>query len=210
MIAPRTSTEARVSHLLLAALLALASISSMAWAATAPEPGTAVSVTDLERLAQQIQDPEQRAQLLQTLQALIVIARQGRAGVPAQEKSGLFADRSQGLFLAFGELTQDLATVSRRLGRSLTALPLLLRELPAGLREPAMIGFAVHLALSLLILVACGIVLRLTADRVERKLRARALASDPTPSWRKVAGHDRDRAGRGSLRCPIGRERDPI
>src|ERR671930_586754 len=158
MTAPRTSTEARVTYLLLAALLALASISSVAWAGTALEPRPAVSVTDLERLAQQIEDPEQRAQLLKTLQALIVVARQGKSGVPAQEKSGLFADQSQGLFFAFGELTQHLATVSRRLGRSLTALPVTLGELPARLREPAMIGFAVHFVLSMLILLACGIV----------------------------------------------------
>jgi small conductance mechanosensitive channel len=151
---------------------------------TAAEP--TVSVPDLERLVQQIEDPQQRAQLLKTLQALIVVARQGQAGVPPQKAPDLFSDRSHGLFFAFGELTLRLGTLGRRVGHGIAMLPMMLADLPARLKEPATFWFVVYLVVSAAILVILGIILHLIARRLEGRLRARALVSDPRQRWWKA------------------------
>jgi hypothetical protein len=109
MITPKIFTATRLAWLLLGTLFAPAGLSTFACAGAGTTAETTVSRADLEHLAQQIADPQQRAQLLKTLQALIVVAKQDRTGVPVQEKPDLFADHSQGLFFAFGELTQHLA-----------------------------------------------------------------------------------------------------
>src|SRR2546430_4693995 len=114
MITPKTFTTTRLASLLMGSLLAPAGLSTTAWAVADTTAETTVSVADLEHLAQQIADPQQRDQLLKPLQSLIVVAKQGRPGARLQEKPDLFADRSQGLFLAFGELTEHLATSGRR------------------------------------------------------------------------------------------------
>jgi moderate conductance mechanosensitive channel len=185
MIVPRTFSGPAVAYFLLAASLALSSLSSRAWAGTTAAPEPAVSVAELERLAQQIDDPEQRAQLLKTLQALIVVARQEKAEESPQ-KPGLDGGQSQRLFLAFGEFTQHIATISRSLVQSMAALPAVLGELPERVTDPAISWFALYLTLSVLILVAFGIILQLIANRVEQRFRSRFLASDRMSVWRKV------------------------
>jgi hypothetical protein len=145
-----------------------------------------VSVADLEHLAQRIEDPQQRTQLLKTLQALIVVAKQGQVGVLPQEKADLSSDRSPGLFLAFGELMQRLATFGRRVSHRIATLPMLIEELPARLREPEIFWFVVYLALSMIMLVALGAVSQLMAGRLEDQLRARAPARDLMPRWSKA------------------------
>src|SRR5688572_19683222 len=77
MIAPRTFTTMSCGFMIFAVLLALVSVSSSAWAGAAADGESTVAVADLERLVQQIEDPQQRAQLLKTLQALIAAAKQG-------------------------------------------------------------------------------------------------------------------------------------
>ncbi len=186
MIAPRIFTATRMTCLLLGALLAIASLSAMAWAGTTTAAEATVAVADLERLAQQIEDPHQRDQLLKTLQSLIVVAKQGQGGVPFPEQPTLFADQSQGLFFAFGELTQYLGTVGRRIGHGLATIPMRLVELPAHLRDPETFRFVVTIVLSAITLVAIGIVLQLITSRLQEKLHARVRVSEPLLWWRKA------------------------
>jgi small-conductance mechanosensitive channel len=186
MIVPRTFSGPPLACLLLAALLALSSLSSRALAGTTTAPDPTVSVAELERLRQQIEDPEQRAQLLKTLQALIIVARQEKAEGSPPQKPEPAGDQSQRLFLAFGEFTQHIATISRSLVQSLAALPAVLNELPGRFRDPAVLWFALYLALALFILVAFGVILQLVANHVEQKIRSRSLASNPMSRWRRV------------------------
>jgi small-conductance mechanosensitive channel len=186
MIAPRIFAGTRMACLLLGALLATAGLSAAAWAGTATAAAATVAVADLERLAQQIEDPHQRDQLLKTLQALIVVAKQSQGGLPLPEHPNLFADRSQGLFFAFGELTQYLGIVGRRIGHGLATLPMRLVELPAHFRDPETFRFVVTIVLSTIILVAMGIVLQLVTNRLQEKLYARVRVSEPLLWWRKA------------------------
>jgi moderate conductance mechanosensitive channel len=185
MTVPRLFSGPPVASLLVAALLALSSPSSTVWAGTTAAPDPAVSAAELERLTQQIEDPEQRAQLLKTLHALIAVARQEKAEGSPQTPQPV-ADQSQRFFLAFGEFTQYIATASRGLVQGMASLPVVLSELPRHFTDPAVSWFVLYLTLSVLILVAFGIILQLIANRVEQKLRSRALASEPMSSWRKV------------------------
>ena len=66
MIAPRAFAR-HITCLLLGTALAITSLSAMAWAGAATEAEATVAVVDLERLAQQIADPQQRDQLMKTL-----------------------------------------------------------------------------------------------------------------------------------------------
>jgi hypothetical protein len=108
MIVPRLFSGPPVAFLLVAALLALSSPSSRTWAGTTAAPDPTVSAAELERLTQQIEDPEQRVQLLKTLHALIAVAREQKAEVPPQTPQPV-VDQSQSFFLAFGEFTQYIA-----------------------------------------------------------------------------------------------------
>jgi moderate conductance mechanosensitive channel len=186
MSAPRTFSMRPSACFLAGVLLTLASFSSIAWAGSAAAAEPTVSVADLERLTQQIEDPQQRAQLLKTLQALIAVAKQGHDGVPPQEPPQLFSKRSRGLFFAFGELTQHVAAFGRRIGHGMATLPVMLAELPARFSQPETFWLMVYLALAMLILVALGLIFQLIAGRLESRLRARAVAGEPIPSWRKV------------------------
>jgi small conductance mechanosensitive channel len=186
MIAPRTFTRTLVASIICMVLLALTSASSAAWAGVAADAEPTVAVADLEHLVQQIEDPQQRTQLLKTLQALIIAAKQAEAGGPPPEQPAPSAEQWQGVFFAFGEFTQYVATIGRMLSYSLASLPVMLGELPARLREPATMWFALYFVLAGLILVACGIVLQFIADRLKKKLCARILATEPIPIWRKA------------------------
>ena len=186
MITPKTRAATRLACLLLGTLLVPAGLSSIAWAGTDTPAESAISVADLEHLAQQIADPQQRDQLLKTLQALIVVAKQGRTEAPSQEKSALFADQSQGLFFAFGELTQELATASRRVVHDLATIPIILMELAMRLRDPATFWFVMDIVLAAAILVILGIGLQLFFSRLEGKLRARNSGSEPRLWWRRA------------------------
>jgi moderate conductance mechanosensitive channel len=186
MSAPSTFAVTRLACLLVGILLAPMSSPTIAWAEADTTAETTVSVADLEHLAQQITDPQQRDQLLKTLQSLIVVAKQGRTGAPSQEKPDLFADRSQGLFLAFGELTQRLAASGRRLVDGLVTIPILLVELPTRLRDPARLWFVVATSLAAAILVILGLGLQLFTSRLEGKLRARTPVTEVRLWWRKA------------------------
>jgi moderate conductance mechanosensitive channel len=186
MITPKTYAATRLACLLLGTLLAPAGLSTITWAGTDVAAETTVSVADLEHLAQQIADPQQRDQLLKTLQALIVVAKQSRTDEPSQEKPDLFADQSQGAFFAFGELTQDLAIAGRRVVHSLATIPQILAELSVRLREPATFWFMMAIVQSVVILVILGIGLQLFFSHLESKLRARTLGSELRLWWRKA------------------------
>jgi small conductance mechanosensitive channel len=185
MIVPRLFSGPLAAYLLLAAVLALSSPSSRTWAGTTAAPDSTVSAAEMERLTQQIEDPEQRAQLLKTLHALIAVAQQQKAEVPPQTPQPV-ADQSPSFFLAFGEFTQYIAAASRSLVQGMASLPVVLSELPRRFADPAVSWFVLYLALSVLILVAFGIILQLIANRVAQRLRSRSLASEPMSSWRKV------------------------
>jgi len=186
MIGSRAFAARHMTHLLLMASLIMASLPAMAWAGTATADEATIAVADLKRLMQQIEDPRQRDQLLKTLQGLILVAQQPSGGVPIQEKPGLFADRSQGLFFAFGELTQYLGMVGRRLGHGFATIPTLLVELPALLRNPETLWFIIAIVLSVLIIVIVGLILQRLVHRLDAKLRARAAVSEPRLRWRKA------------------------
>jgi small-conductance mechanosensitive channel len=186
MITPKTCTATRLVCLLLGLMLVSAGLSPLTWAGAGIIAETSVSAADLEHLAQQIADPQQRDQLLKTLQALIVAAKQVRTGVHLQEKPALLADHSQGLFLAFGELTQHLAMSARRLIHDLATIPIMLVELPTRLRDPALFWSGTVIALAALSLVILGLGLRFVASRLEAKLRAHISASELRLWWRRA------------------------
>jgi small conductance mechanosensitive channel len=186
MIAPRTFAVTRLACLLLGALLAPAGLSAIAWAGAGTTADTTVSVADLERVAQQIADPQQRDELLKTLRALIVVAKQGGTIAPLQENPDLFADHSQGPFFAFGELTQHLATLGRRVVHSLATIPIILVGLQMRLRDPAMLWSMIATALAAVILLILGLGLQLFTSRLESKLRARIAVTEPRLWWRKA------------------------
>jgi len=186
MIAPSTFAVMRLACLLLGILLASMSLSTTTRAEAGTTAETTVSVADLEHLAQQIADPQQRDQLLKTLQSLIAVAKEGRTGAPRQGKPNLFADYSQGLFFAFGELTQRLAMSGRRVVDALAAIPIMLVELPTRLSDPVTLWFVMATTLVAAILVILGLGLQLFTSRLEGKLRARTSVTQPRLWWRKA------------------------
>src|SRR5262245_27184605 len=110
MSTPKTHAIAHLTCLLLGSLLMPTGLSTVACTGTASTAEATVSAADLEHLTQQIADPEQRDQLLKTLQALILAAKQGHPGVPVQGAPDHAANHAEGPFFAFGELTQHMAT----------------------------------------------------------------------------------------------------
>jgi moderate conductance mechanosensitive channel len=186
MIAPKTFAVRRTACLLLGTLLAVASLSAIVWAETTRAAEPTVSVSELERLVQQIEDPQRRAELLNTLRALIAVATPGQAAAPPPKQPDLFSDQSQGLFFAFGELTQRLASIGRKVGREVAMLPVIFEDLPARLMEPATFWFVIYSGVSAVILVTLGIIFQLIARQLEARLRARTQASDLLPRWRRV------------------------
>jgi len=78
---------------------------------------------DMERLMPQIKDPRQHDQFLKTLQGLILAVKQPRDDLPLQEMPSLFTDQSQAMFFAFGELTQYLGMLGRRISHRFAAIP---------------------------------------------------------------------------------------
>jgi hypothetical protein len=144
-----------------------------------------VSVLDLERLVQQIEDPQQREQLLKTLQALIAVARTAQPSGAPQDKTGPLVGQSEGIFLAFGMLTEYLSTASRKLGRGLAAVAITLERLPARLKEPGAFRRLIHMGVAVGVLGALAIILRLIAIRLRAKLGHRAPAIMAIPLWQK-------------------------
>ncbi len=186
MIGPRAFAARCMTHLLLGGLCIMTSLSAIARAGTITTGEPTVSVADLERLMHQIEDQQQRDQLLKTLQTLILVAKQPRGDLPLQEKPGLFADQSQGLFFAFGELTQDLGMLGRRLGQGFAAIPTRLTELPVLLRNPETLWFIMAIVLSALLLVIVGIMLQRLMQQLDATLRTHAAVSEPRLRWRKA------------------------
>jgi small-conductance mechanosensitive channel len=186
MITPKTHATACLACLLLGILLVPTGLSTVACAGAGTTAETTVAVSDLEHLAQQIADPQQRDQLLKTLQALILVAKQGRTSVPLQEKPDLFTEHSQGLFFAFGDLTQRLATSGRVVVRSLVTIPIMLMEVPTRLRDPATLWSVTAIVLAVVILVILGLGLQLFANRLEAKLRARTSVRELRLWWWKA------------------------
>jgi small-conductance mechanosensitive channel len=170
----------------LAALLVLTGGISGARAGAVAEPETSVAIADLERLTQQLEDPQRREELIHTLRTLLAAAKQQQISGQAAEHQPFASESSQGIFFAFGEFTQRLAAMGRNIGQGLAALPELVARLSLRLQDAAVLRLLLYLALSAGLLAACGILLQLLADRVERKYRARALVSEPMPGRRKV------------------------
>jgi small conductance mechanosensitive channel len=186
MIAPRIFAGMRLAYLLLGTLLMPVGLSAVTWAETTAAAEATVSVADLEHLAQQIADPQQRDQLLKTLQALITVAKRDRPDAPVQDKPNLLSDQSQGVFFAFGQLTQHLAASGRRLVRSLGTVPIILAEVPTHLKDPATFWLVMTTVLAALVLVIVGLGLQLFNSRLEAKLRARISVREPQRWWRKI------------------------
>ena len=153
-------------------------------------PGTTAETHGRDRRSgtpgPQIADPQQRDQLLKTLQALILVAKQGRPSVPLQERPDLFTEHSQGLFFAFGELTERLATSGRVVVRGLLTIPIMLMELPTRLRDPATLWSVTAIVVPMVILVILGLGLQLFTNRLEAKLRARTSVRELRPWWWKA------------------------
>jgi small conductance mechanosensitive channel len=186
MIAPKIFGVTPLACLLLGSMLTLACLSSGATAGAETSAAATVSVADLERLAQQIADPQQREQLLNTLQALVTLARQGHAAAPAPPPSDILADRAQGLFFAFGELTQRLAMSVQHLIHRLATMPVMMVGLPRRLTDPTTLRSLTVIALLTISLVLAGVGLQRFTVRLEGKLRPRITASEPRSWWRKV------------------------
>jgi moderate conductance mechanosensitive channel len=186
MIAPKTFGVTPLACLLLGSMLALVCLPTSARAGAATSAETTVSVADLEHLARQIADPQQREQLLKTLQALITLARQGHAAAPSQEPSDRLTDHAQGLFVAFGELTQALTMSVQQVIHRLATIPHMLVELATRLREPTTLWSLTAIVLVAVILGLVGIGLQRFTHRLEGKLRARIAVSEPLSWWRKV------------------------
>jgi small conductance mechanosensitive channel len=162
---------------------------AMTWAGTTMPDELTISAADLERLRQQLDDPQQHEQLLKTLQGLIWLAKQPRSGVPPQEGPSLFADESQGLFLAFGELTQYVGPLGRRLGQEVAAIPAQLGKLPRLFSDPEMLGLIGSIFLGALIIIVVGIILRRLMQQIDAKLRARDTTYElPRRWWKAVPG----------------------
>src|SRR5262245_30180734 len=157
MIAHRSLAVTRPSCLLLGSLFVLVGLSAVAWARAGMHAETPISVADLEHLAQQIADPQQRDQLLKTLQALITLARQSQAGASSQGSPTLLTEHTRGLFDAFGELTEKLAMSIQQVMHHLTIIPLRLAEVPTHFREPATQWSVAVIGLVAVILVMLGI-----------------------------------------------------
>ena len=186
MITPSIFTRARLTCLLLGSLCALAGLSTIAYAGAGTTAETAVSVADLEHLVQRIADPQQRDELLKTLQALILVGKQGHAGAPVEVNPDLFPDHSQGLFFAVGALTQRLAMSGRRVIHGLMRIPIMLGELPTHLQDPATLWSVTATALATVIVMVLGLGLQLFTRHVEGKLCARITVSEPHPWQRKA------------------------
>jgi len=186
MVPVRLFAARYVTHLLLVASLMTAILPALTWAGTTMPDELTISAADLERLKQQLDDPQQHEQLLKTLQGLIWLAKQPRSGGPTQEGPSLFADESQGLFLAFGELTQYVGPLSRRLGQGVATIPAQLGKLPGLLRDPEMLGLMGSVFLGALIIVVVGVILRRLMQQMDAKLRARTTAHELPRRWLKA------------------------
>ena len=186
MITPSVCTRARLMCLLLGSVCALAGLSTLAYAGAGTTAETAVSVADLEHLVQRIADPQQRDELVKTLQALILVGKQGHAGAPVEVNPDLFPDHSQGLLFAVGALTQHLAMSGRRVIHGITRIPIMLGELPTHLQDPATLWSVTAIALATVIVMVIGLGLQLFTRHLEGKLRARITLSQPHPWQRKA------------------------
>lgn len=183
----RRSNVARLCWLVPGLLLVLA---MMAPRASGQSEGIAsastVSLSDLERLVQQLEDPQQREQLLKTLHALIVVARQDQPTPTPEDQPSRFWNQPKGIFFAFGTLSERLSTMSRTLGQGLVGLPSTLKNQVARLSEPTALRLLLHISLNVAILVVLGFILQLIADRIEARLRDHLLSATTLPPGRKI------------------------
>jgi small-conductance mechanosensitive channel len=180
------SRTRRLAYLLLRIICTFAVLAPAAWAGTDAGAEATIAVADLEHLLQQLEDPQQRAQLIKTLQALIVAARQSRSEPATQEGADLIMRRSQGIFFAYGRLTEYLSEAARNLGHGLASLPVMLLRLPEGLMDPSIQQVLISLGVSLGILVAIGVLLQLLASRLETRLRGHISGGHAQPLRRRV------------------------
>ncbi|HXH09596.1 MAG TPA: mechanosensitive ion channel family protein [Alphaproteobacteria bacterium] len=184
MVARGPSGMKCIGHLLLGACLAWG-ISVFAWAETTAAADPNVSVADLERLVEQIEDPSQRAHLIKTLRALITAAKQAEPAA-APSPSAPLAEQSRGLLLAFDRLTEHISAFGHTLGRGLADLPVVLTALPAYVSKPQTIRRLVDLGIIVGTLVLLGIGLQRLSTRLLAKLRARPPSLTSWPFWRKL------------------------
>jgi small conductance mechanosensitive channel len=145
-----------------------------------------VSISDLERLVQQIEDPSQREQLLNTLQALIVAAKQAQSAAPSPPAADPSPGKSSDLFRGFDTLTAPLATVGRTLGQVLITLPVTLSALPTSLMQPDTLQRMGHLGIVIAALIMLTLLVRLLASRWVTKLRDRRPPATAWPLWRQI------------------------
>jgi small-conductance mechanosensitive channel len=186
MVARGPSTVRLIGWLVLGACLMRLPGLSSAWAGPGSAGDAQVSIADLEQLVRQIEEPSQREQLLKTLQALILAAKQRQPAAPSPVAPPARGAQSHDLFLAFGRLTEETSTVGRALGHGLAALPALLSALPVYLMQPDTFRLLVHLGLVIGALVVLALLLHLLAARLMAKLRAHLSPATPRPLGRKI------------------------
>ncbi|MGH8058813.1 MAG: hypothetical protein ACREOH_16500, partial [Candidatus Entotheonellia bacterium] len=173
--------------LVLGLLLVLALIApSASGQSEAPAPAATVSLVDLERLVQQLEDPQQREALLKTLHTLIAVARETQPAPGPQDHPSRFWREPKGIFFAFGTLSERLSTLSRTLGQRLVGLPSTVKKQVARLSEPSTPRLLLHVGLNVGILLVMGVILRLIADRLGARLRDHLLTATTLPRWRKI------------------------
>jgi moderate conductance mechanosensitive channel len=185
MTALQTARTMRLARLLLGSILTLALLAPPVGGAVDTATEATIDVADLERLLQQLQDPQQREQFIKTLQALIATAKQGHSKPAEIDGAGPLLNQSQGIFFAYGKLTEHLSEAGRNLGRSLASLPVMLLQLPERLMDSSAQRMLTSLGVAIGILVALGVMLQALASRLETRLRAYAARSETRPMWRR-------------------------
>jgi small conductance mechanosensitive channel len=187
MTALQTSRTMPLAGLLLGGLLTLALLALPVWGAVDTATDATVDVADLERLVQQLQDPPQREQFIKTLQALLATAKLGHSKPAGKDEAGPLLKQSQGLFFAYGKLTEHLSEAGRNLGRSLASLPVMLLQLPERLTDSSTQRMLTSLGVTIGILLALGVMLQALASRLEARLRTYAARRETRSMWKRGA-----------------------
>lgn len=114
------------------------------------------------------------------------MGKQAPSGAPLEVKPDLFADHSQGLFSAVGELTQRLAMSGRWVIHGLVGIPSMLVELLKRLRDPGRLWSVTATSLATVIVVILGLGLQLFTLHLEGQLRAGIMVCEPCLCRRNV------------------------
>jgi hypothetical protein len=182
----RASTLRRLACPLSLALLRRAALPSITQAEADASESPKLAVADLERLVQQLEDPQQRTQLLATSQALIVAAKQGRETPAGPLKPDASRDETAGVFLAVAEIDRRVAALSRQVGHSLAALSAVLRESPALFQQPTTLPWLRSVSMAIGILAAAALIPRFIAASLGATIQRRA-GADPGSPWHRLS-----------------------